>query len=286
MPKVIALFTSLSLVFIFLLFTSPVQAEGQCIDGYLDIGEGVCQQPISQNGGPVQQYYLDEDPGGVCPWYQSDQTSTSESRTRCVAEYNATHDESGQPMAADPCISKNRPMECRKDPDGYRDDICKSAPAQNPVTYTDVHGEEQFLYPKTVDKNGNAVYDSNKCRAERGKEVCDDKPDSEGWVYVRAFGQDPETSCVTFLGFTKSLINYAMLIATLVAAYMFMMGGFKYTMSRGNPAGLIEARDQIMHATIGLVLLAVSYIVILILQDSFGFLHLDLVGPFGYLFAR
>ncbi len=152
----------------------------------------------------------------------------------------------------------------------YDNDVCLSYHSRNTVKESD----------------GTPTYDTLDCKTKRGMNECKSRPQNQGWVYVRVFAVDPANSCVTFLGFTKSLINYAMLIATLVAAYMFMMGGFKYTMSRGNPAGLIEARDQIMHATIGLVLLAVSYIVILILQGSFGFLHLDLVGPFGAVFGN
>jgi hypothetical protein len=57
-------------------------------------------------------------------------------------------------------------------------------------------------------------------------------------------------------------------------------------MSRGDPAGLFEARDMILHATIGLVLLATAYIIILFLQGSFGFLQLNLVGPFGKVFEN
>lgn len=108
--------------------------------------------------------------------------------------------------------------------------------------------------------------------------------DAQDKVFVRVLSTGNNGSCLSFLGLIKTLINYALLASTLIVAVMLLRGGFNYTTSRGDPAGLFEARDQIMHATIGVVLIATAYIIVLFLQGSFGFLGLDLVGPFGDIF--
>ena len=144
------------------------------------------------------------------------------------------------------------------------------------------------------DEEVRAKYNSIDCQSQRGKRDCEQKnmvqagpedPNRGGHVYVRAFGIDPENSCITFIGFSRTIINYAMLVAALIAGAMLLKGGFKYTVSRGNAAALIEARDEILHASIGLAMLASAYVAILFLQGSLGFLGLDLVGPFSAVFG-
>lgn len=125
---------------------------------------------------------------------------------------------------------------------------------------------------------------ANNCSNDDAQTECSNKTQADGTkagaVYVRVLGTGQHGSCLTFIGLTKSIVNYALFISSLVAAFMLLKGGFKYTTSRGDAAGLMEARDQIMHATIGVILLACAYIIILFLQGSFSFLGLNLVGPF------
>jgi hypothetical protein len=132
-------------------------------------------------------------------------------------------------------------------------------------------------------------YDSEyakACTPEAAKKECDAKTSTDGSVYIRAFGDNKAGSCVTFLGFTQSIIKYVMLAASIIVGFMLLTGGFKYLTSRGNVAALTDARDQILHATIGVVLLATAYLIILVLQGSFGYLQLDLIGPFGAVFGK
>jgi hypothetical protein len=167
-------------------------------------------------------------------------------------------------------VASDRDLEWMADPSAYHKDPCFSPNTALTVT--------------SAGQTTN-VYDSTDCKVKRGQAECEKNKD-KGWVYVRAFGQDPETSCVSFIGFTKTIINYAMLIAALIAGAMLLKGGFKYVVSRGSATALIEARDEILHASIGIVLLAVAYVAILFLQGSLGFLGVDLVGPFALLFAN
>jgi hypothetical protein len=190
-----------------------------------------------------------------------------------------------EPIKKGPCDTAVRKAECLADPGSYHDNVCFSP--QSKETYNMASSGQptgETHYPGTLDKDGNPIYDSYECKAERGKDTCEKNKD-KGWVYVRAFGTDPETSCVSFIGFTKTIINYALLIAALIAGAMLLKGGFKYVVSRGSATGLMEARDEILHASIGIVLLAVAYVAILFLQGSLGFLGVDLVGPFAAVFG-
>ena len=190
------------------------------------------------------------------------------------------------------CRSAARQAECLaavNSGEKYNDDPCFS-----PMSAQQLSSGGQGGSTAVVDKNGNPVYDSADCKTKRGIADCESKNNSQttedenrgAYVYLRAFGTDPENSCVTFVGFSRTIIDYALLIAALIAGGMLLKGGFKYTVSRGNAVALMEARDEIIHASIGVMILAVAYVAILFLQGSLGFLGLDLIGPFKYLLGQ
>lgn len=187
------------------------------------------------------------------------------------------------------CIGRARPLECQlavseNKLDQYNDDVCFSeiSTEDGKLIQTGINGQTVGTTYNVNDANGEPLYNSDTCKAKRGKADCD-KKQSQGFVYTYVLGSNPETSCYSFTSVITVLMQYAMLIAAVICGFMFLWGGIKYTISKGNPAALMEARDQILHATIGLVIILMAYIIVLFLQGSLGFLGINLVGPFGYL---
>ncbi len=119
--------------------------------------------------------------------------------------------------------------------------------------------------------------DKTSCKA---REACQTTTNREaGKVFARAFNN----ACVTLPEFITTLINYVMMFASVIAGFMFLQGGIKIIASRGNPTAVVEARSTLLHAAIGLVLLATSYVIINFLSNSFGYgvtTDINLLGPF------
>ena len=120
---------------------------------------------------------------------------------------------------------------------------------------------------------------ADKTSCEEEKECDTDANREEGRVFARAFNN----ACVTLPEFINTLVNYAMMFASIVAGFMFLQGGIKIIASRGNPAAVVEARSTLINAGVGLVLLATAYVVITFLSDAFGYgvtEDINLLGPF------
>ena len=59
--------------------------------------------------------------------------------------------------------------------------------------------------------------------------------------------------------------KWATLIGTLIAAFMIIFAGFKYTTSAGNPEGLQDAKDTLIGALIGLAIIILTYLLLQVL---------------------
>ena len=144
-----------------------------------------------------------------------------------------------------------------------------SAPNPDPVT----EPEEEPKDPC----EGKTGADKASCVEEKECDTDDNR--EEGRVFARAFNN----ACVTLPEFINTLVNYAMMFASIVAGFMFLQGGIKIIASRGNPAAVVEARSTLINAGVGLVLLATAYVVITFLSDAFGYgvtEDINLLGPF------
>lgn len=58
------------------------------------------------------------------------------------------------------------------------------------------------------------------------------------------------------------IVNLALGIAGAVALLVITMAGFRYVTSRGNPQQVTQARDAIIYALIGLVVLMSAFLIV------------------------
>lgn len=65
-------------------------------------------------------------------------------------------------------------------------------------------------------------------------------------------------------------INFFFVIATIVALFYLVWGGFKWITSQGEKAGVEGARSQIINALIGLVIVFLSYVILNVVLGFFG----------------
>jgi len=65
-----------------------------------------------------------------------------------------------------------------------------------------------------------------------------------------------------FLDFAKYIFNFAIILAGLFAFIMIIFGGVRFLISAGNPSSIKEAKDQILSAILGLVILLSAWIIL------------------------
>jgi len=71
-------------------------------------------------------------------------------------------------------------------------------------------------------------------------------------------------------GIFENLIGALLFIAGIILFFMLITGGFKYITSSGDPKKLESARNTITYAVIGLVVAALSYIVLYMISQITG----------------
>lgn len=82
----------------------------------------------------------------------------------------------------------------------------------------------------------------------------------------------------SFSGVVGTLITTIFIIAIIAALFYLIWGGFKWLTSGGDKAGVQQAREHIIAAIVGLVIIFLSYF---ILNLVLGFFHLSL-GTFTF----
>lgn len=87
-----------------------------------------------------------------------------------------------------------------------------------------------------------------------------------------AVGQDSETSNVklpNILGKNVNLVSIliramqlALAVVDIFALFMFILGGFEFLISAGNPTLIKKAKDTLVWATLGILVITLSYSVL------------------------
>lgn len=67
-----------------------------------------------------------------------------------------------------------------------------------------------------------------------------------------------------------NLVSSLLGLAGIVFFMMFIAGGFKYITSAGNPKNVESANKTLTYAVIGLVFVAVSYLILVIIKNITG----------------
>jgi len=70
--------------------------------------------------------------------------------------------------------------------------------------------------------------------------------------------------------FVRGLIRVIFIIATLAVLLYLILGGFKWVTSGGDKAKTEEARNMLTAAIIGLAIIALSFVVVTLLEAFFG----------------
>jgi len=84
---------------------------------------------------------------------------------------------------------------------------------------------------------------------------------------------DPSTCIATIKGFEWIFYNVVSVILGLAGIALFIMliiGGFKYLTSAGNPENAQSAQKTITYALMGLVLIALAYLILVFIESITG----------------
>jgi uncharacterized membrane protein YuzA (DUF378 family) len=73
-----------------------------------------------------------------------------------------------------------------------------------------------------------------------------------------------------FEGLFENIVTVIIGLAGISFFVMFIMGGFKFITSGGNPKGLEGARNTLTYAILGLVLLALAYLFLTLVAGFTG----------------
>ncbi len=67
------------------------------------------------------------------------------------------------------------------------------------------------------------------------------------------------------------LINTLLVYGAIIAVLFIIFGGFRYIVSLGNPEGVEKARNTVLYAILGLIIMFLAYLVV-------AYLLADLLG--------
>lgn len=75
-------------------------------------------------------------------------------------------------------------------------------------------------------------------------------------------GCDPAASESTVKTLIANIINIFSWVAGIVSVIMIILGGFKYITSGGDSAGITSAKNTILYAIVGLVIVALAQVIV------------------------
>lgn len=95
---------------------------------------------------------------------------------------------------------------------------------------------------------------------------CNNPPDTKTAIQCGECGAAGQPSCNTTpkgLNSTiQAIINVLSALVAVVAVIMIIIGGFRYVTSAGNPESAKGARNTILYAVIGLVIVSIAQIIV------------------------
>ena len=95
--------------------------------------------------------------------------------------------------------------------------------------------------------------------------------------YPEIFGVRPETVKTGLPEYVKYIFNFAIWIIGLVAFGALIYGGIRYLTSVGNPAVQSDAKDQILAAFLGMIILFSSYFILTTINPQLVIFHTELL---------
>lgn len=86
-------------------------------------------------------------------------------------------------------------------------------------------------------------------------------------------GSEVINGVATIRGFEwifANIVTVLLYFAAVVLFIMFLLGGFRYLTSAGNPKNLESAKNTLTYAIAGLVVLALSFLILVFIQTLTG----------------
>ncbi len=86
---------------------------------------------------------------------------------------------------------------------------------------------------------------------------------------VSYFDEDQPTSS-PIANFVLRIINFITTVIGSVAIILFIIAGFKFMTAQGNEQTLTEGKDIARYAAVGLVIVFLSYMIVIFIQNLFN----------------
>lgn len=83
----------------------------------------------------------------------------------------------------------------------------------------------------------------------------------------------------SFSNFLSTIVGWLFVVGILAFVLFFFINAFKYIASQGDKQGIESARQGLLHALIGLIILFGFYALLLLIQQVFGVCMLKIVVP-------
>lgn len=103
-----------------------------------------------------------------------------------------------------------------------------------------------------------------------------------GFIMQKVFAQasinvpQPTGIKITDIGMLISAVVSAILVIAAVLAFLYLvLGGIQWITSGGDKAGMEAARNKITHAIVGLVIVAASYAIMILVSNFLGISFLN-----------
>ena len=93
--------------------------------------------------------------------------------------------------------------------------------------------------------------------------------------YPEIFGEPPVSTDTSIPDYVKYIFRFSVIIAGLVAFGALIYGGFSYLTSTGSPAKIADAKDRILSAFLGLIILLCSYLILYTINPQLVQFQLD-----------
>ena len=97
------------------------------------------------------------------------------------------------------------------------------------------------------------------CKASGASSYTPAAPGSPGTCVDDASGETAETKVTTL---TEQVINIFSWVVGVASVLMIMVGGFKYITSQGDSGNISSAKNTILYAIIGLVIVAFTQVIV------------------------
>lgn len=87
----------------------------------------------------------------------------------------------------------------------------------------------------------------------------------------------PEGFASTFSGYFNAILSFVMVISALLVFFYLIWGGFDWITSGGDKGKTDKAREKIVAAVIGIIIVAASYAILTLVINFLGFSDLNAV---------